>query len=119
METLQTVVSNLKAESAKKFEIKFIEKDYGLKSCSKFNFNTFNSNKLEIIFLSNIEYLCLNEQQLQKVLNRRYKNLLKRKTCSTDLNEIELEAPIIVNNVTNITNNITNTIEDYWDQTDY
>ena len=44
-------------------------------------------------------------QELQKVLNRRYKNLVKRKACTTDLNEIELEVPVIVNNVTNITNN--------------
>ncbi len=119
METLQTVVSNLKAESAKKFEIKFIEKNYGLKSCSKFNFNTFNSNKLEIIFLSNIEYLCLNEQQLQKVLNRRYKNLIRRKSISIDITNIEIEAPVIVNNVTNVTNITNNNLDDYWDQTDF
>ena len=80
--------------------------------------------KLEIIFLSNIDYLELKQNQLNRVLSRNYKNLFKKKLYSIDSEDVELEEPVIVNN-TKVTQNITNvnttnvTEENTWDQIEW
>lgn len=115
METLQTVVSKLKVDFSKKIESDIISNNYGIKFCVDPAFISFNFKKLEIIFLSNLCYLNLNENQMNKILIQNYKDLIKKKSYCLDVDDIELEQPVIVNNY--ITNN--NYLDDYWDQTDF
>ena len=121
METLQTVVNKLKVDFTEKIENDIIVDNYGIKSCVSDGFKSFNFKKLEIIFLSNLCYLNLKQNQINKILVGNYKNLLKKKVDSIEFENIELEEPVIVNNITNITNNstINNNLDDYWDQTDF
>lgn len=124
METLKDVVSELKSNISKKLEIDLYNENYGIKSCFKNNFNKYSIEKLEIIFLSNIDFLELKQNQLNRILSRNYKNLFKRKLYTIDSEEVELEEPVIVNN-TKVTQNITNvnttnvTEENTWDQIEW
>lgn len=68
MEILQTAVSKLKIDFCRKLEIDLIKNNYGIKSCAESVFNSFNSKKLEIIFLSNIDYLHLTCGQIGKLI---------------------------------------------------
>ena len=52
---------------------------------------------------------------MNKILIQNYKDLIKKKSYCLDVDDIELEQPVIVNNY--ITNN--NYLDDYWDQTDF
>lgn len=122
METLQDVVSNLKIAICNKIEYDYIDQNYGVKSCLDSIYENFNFKKLELIFLNNLCYLAPNEDQLNKILIGNYKNLFKRKLCALDVENIELEEPVIINNNTTVNNvtNITNPLEeDTWDQTDW
>lgn len=124
METLKDVVSELKSNIAKKLEIDLYNENYGIKSCFKNNFNKYNIEKLEIIFLSNIDFLELKQNQLNRILSRNYKNLFKKKLYTIDSENVELEEPVIINN-TKVTQNITNvnttnvTEENTWDQIEW
>lgn len=124
METLKDVVSELKVNIAKKLEIDLYNENYGLVSCFKNNFNKYTVEKLEIIFLSNIDFLELKQNQLNRVLSRNYKNLFKKKLYTLNSEDIELEEPVIVNN-TKVTQNVTNvnttnvTEENTWDQIEW
>jgi hypothetical protein len=124
METLKDVVSELKVNIAKKLEIDLYNENYGLISCYKNNFNKYNIEKLEIIFLSNIDFLELKQNQINRVLSRNYKGLFKKKLYCIDSEDIELEEPVIVNN-TKVTQNVTNvnttnvTEENTWDQIEW
>jgi len=115
METLQTVVNKLKVDFAKKAETNLIVNNYGIKFCVDSPFVSFNSKKLELIFLSNLCYLSLKENQLNRILVQNYKDLFKKKAYCLNVDDIELEDPVIVNNY--ITNNYQ--VDDYWDQTDF
>ena len=123
METLQNVVNNLKIVISNKIEYDYINQNYGIKSCLDSIYENFNFKKLELIFLNNLCYLSLNQEQLNKILVGNYKNLFKKSTCILNADDVELEKPVIVNNITtnNTINNITNSIteEDTWDQTDW
>lgn len=110
METLQAVVNRLKVDFSKKIEADIIFDNYGIKSCVQDGFKGFNFKKLEIIFLSNLCYLNLKENQIKKILVGNYKDLLKKKVCPLDADDIELEQPVIVNNYFEGNN---------WDKTDW
>lgn len=120
MVTLQDVVNKLKINSANTVELKLINTNYGIVSCNAESFKTFNSNKLEIIFLSNINYMCLLPSEMNTVLTGNYKDLFKI-DCLSSIDDIKLEKPIVVNNTTVVNNYVTNNVvqEDYWDQTDF
>lgn len=69
METLQSAVNKLKIDFCKKIETDLIKTNYGIKSCAESVFNSFNSKKLEIIFLTNICYLNLSKSKISKLIN--------------------------------------------------
>jgi len=124
METLQDVVNKLKINFAKKLEIDLLNENYGLKSCLKDPFNEFGSDKVEIIFLSNLCYLTLRENQMKKIIKRNYKNLLEKRSNRLNIDNVELVEPAVVNttvvkNVQTIINNKTTVEENLWDQTDW
>ena len=118
MEILQAVVNKLKCKFTDFIEQEYIVKNYGIKSCIDNTIKSFNSNKLEIIFLSNIGYVCINENQLRKIKSGNYKNLFKRKAFSGKLEDVFLEDPVIINNIT-IVNNVTPEQNDEWLTTEF
>ena len=120
MEILQTVANSLKCKLATAIKDKYITENYGIKSCKPNSIKSFNSDKLELIFISNIYYICLSDKQLQKIKSQNYKNLFIRKAFSNRLGDVILEESIVINNtyITNVTN-INNGGEDMWDQTDW
>ena len=83
--------------------------------------NKFISNKLEIIFLSNLNYLCLIQSEMDTILTGNYKDLFKTDCSLSNVDDIKLEKPVVVNNTTVVNNYVTNNVvqEDYWDQTDF
>jgi len=113
MERLENVVSNLKCESANYIIDKYTSINYGIKTCNDNLFKTFENIQLEILFLSNLDYLDLTSSQLDKILIGNYTNLISIKKKLIRTSDIELEEPVIVNNVFNVTN------ENDWDQTDW
>ena len=66
MEALKTIVNRLKTDFAEKIEFDLIDTNYGIKSCLNSIFDKFNYKKLEILFLSNLDYLDLNQNQLPR-----------------------------------------------------
>lgn len=120
MEILQTVANKLKCVLSNTMKDQQIIDNYGIKLCKSNPIKSFNTNKLELIFVSNLGYICLSDRQLQKIKSQNYKNLFTRKAYSNKLGDVVLEEPIIINNtyITNVTN-VTNGGEDVWDQTDW
>lgn len=118
MEILQVVANKLKCRFSDLVQDMYIKDNYGIKSCKDNTIQSFDSVKLELIFISNLKYVCLNARQLQKVKAQNYKNLFTRKAYSTKLEDVVLEEPTIINNtyITNVTNVTT---DDTWDQTDW
>lgn len=119
MEILQAAASKLKTRFAEIIEQDYISQNYGIKSCLGKNIKSFNSLKLELLFVDNLRYVCLNEKQLQKVKTGNYKNLFKRKAYSGKLQDIDLQDPVVVINNINIVNNVATTGNDEWLTTEF
>lgn len=118
MEILQVAVNKLKCNFLDVIEDNYISQNYGINSCKNYTIKTFNSIKLELIFVSNLQYVCLNDKQLLKVKSGNYKNLFTRKAHSGKIKDIELEDPIIINNIT-VVNNIASEHNDEWLTTEF
>lgn len=121
MEILQVAVNNLRSKFSNLVSEEYINKNYGLKPCNDIVIKSFNSIKLELIFVSNLEYVCLNQNQLAKVKAGNYKNLFKRKSYSGKMDNVELEDPVIINNITVVNNTITSSpsTNDEWLTTEF
>lgn len=120
MEILKVAANKLKCDFSNLVKDDYIIENYGIKSCKNFVIKSFNSTKLELIFISNLAYVCLNDNQLQKIKAGNYKDLFTRKPFTINLGDVILEEPVIINNtyITNVTN-INNGEQDMWDQTDW
>lgn len=99
MEILKDVVSKIKSEFTNRINQNYMVKNYGV-DCNIKNIRSFESIKLELIFLSNINYICLNDNQIKKIKSRNYKNLLKKDDCICSSNTICTEDPILVGDIT-------------------
>ncbi len=119
MTILNPVVNNLKITQAKIAEQNLLNENYGIKFCIKDTSKLFNSNKLEIIFLENLEYLDLKQNQINKIKVQNYKGLLKKKLYQKDFENIELETPVIVNHNTIINNTIIDNVNDEWETNEF
>lgn len=75
METLQVAVNNIKNKFTDLIQEIYVTRNYGLKSCNDNIIKSYNSTKLELIFLSNIGYVCLTQKQLLKIKAGSFKNL--------------------------------------------
>lgn len=118
MGILQTAASKVKCEFAEFIEQDYISQNYGIKSCHRSGIRTFANIKLEKIFLDNLNYLCLKENQLKKIKAGNYKNLFRRKAFSGKLENIYLDDPVIIQN--NITiNNVVSNDNDEWLTTEF
>lgn len=118
MEILQVAASKLKCKFAETISGEYVYKNYGIKSCGKHIFKPFDNIKLELIFISNIEYVCLNQNQLMKIKAGNYKNLFVRKAYSGKIKDIDLNDPVIINNIT-IVNNVASDHNDEWLTTEF
>lgn len=118
MGILQTAVNKIKCEFTDFIEQDYISQNYGIKSCHRNGIRSFETIKLEAIFLSNLCYIPLKENQLRKIKAGNYKNLFRRKAFSGKLENIHLEDPVIVNNIT-VVNNIASDHNDEWLTTDF
>jgi len=80
MEILPTVVNKLRVKFSELIEDIYISRNYGIKSCDDNTIKSYNNIKLELIFLTNVEYVCLTNKQLFKIQNSGYKDLFKTKS---------------------------------------
>lgn len=118
MGILQVAVNNIKCKFSSLIEDSYIQNNYGIKLCKNFSIKDFNSVKLELIFLDNLNFINLNQKQISKIASGNYKNLFKRKVYSGKMSDITLEDPVIVNNIT-IVNNVASEQNDEWLTTDF
>lgn len=95
MEILQVAVNKLKCRFSEMIEEEYIVENYGIKSCTNHFLKPFDNIKLELIFLSNIEYICLSEDQLRKIKSGNYKNLFFKKP-NFEVREVDLINPVII-----------------------
>ena len=78
MENLAVVINKTKHKFYSFIKNKKMADDYGIKEKSTFNFTNFLSNKIELLFLENIDYLKpLTNTQLNKISKGNFKNLFK------------------------------------------
>jgi hypothetical protein len=80
MEILQVAVSKLKIKFSELVDAIYSFKNYGIKSCNNNISKSYNSVKLELIFLMNVEYVCLTDEQLFKIQNNSFKCLFKKES---------------------------------------
>ncbi len=106
MEILQVVANKLKSDFSKKIKDNLTDQNYGLKSCTGKSTKDFNNIKLELIFITNLCYIPLNDSHLRKIKSGNYTNLFARKAYSGALADIVLGDTVIVNNTTIINNTI-------------
>ena len=95
MKILQVAVNKLKCNFAEMISNDYIVKNYGIKSCATHILKPFENIKLELIFLANIEYVCLTDDQLRKVKAGNYRNIFLKET-DTKILEMELIDPVII-----------------------
>ena len=90
MEILKVAVSKLKCKFSEFVRDKYIVENYGIKSCKDNILKPFENIKLELIFLSNLGYICINDKQLQKIKSGNYKNLFIRNSYLIKVKDIVL-----------------------------
>lgn len=113
MGIFQAAVNNIKKQLAEMQIDKLYSEQYAINTCVVNKFKTNNSLQLELLFLDNTDYLTLTLTQTKKILTGNYKNLFTREDDLIAVNNLKLQGPVQINN---ITNNYINEGDDNWEE---
>jgi hypothetical protein len=104
MGTFQAAVDNIKKQLAEMQIDKLYSEQYAIQTCNVNKFKTDNSLQIELLFLDNLEYIPLTLTQTKKILTGNYKNLFTRADDLIAVNNLKLQGPVQINNITNVFN---------------
>ena len=73
-------ISKLKSRFADVAEEANTVRHYGIKPCTSYTINSCNDIRLQLIFLTNLGYFCLKEDQLLKIRSGNYSIFTEQET---------------------------------------
>ena len=106
MVIFQAVANNKKQEIAELLINKMYSEKYMIDTCNTNQFATYNSLKLELLFLDNLEYFKLSAGQTKKILAGNYKNLFVKLDDLEKIEKLQLHSIIEVTNIYNNGNDL-------------